>query len=62
MTPAERRVLDLAARGWSNREIAEQLFVGLKAVEWHLTSSYRKLGVRCRSEAIDAVSCSRQAS
>lgn len=35
----------MAASGLSNREIAEALFVTLKAVKWHLGNAYRKLGV-----------------
>jgi DNA-binding NarL/FixJ family response regulator len=45
---AERQVASLAADGLSNREIAEQLVVTVKTVEWHLKHSYRKLGVRSR--------------
>lgn len=32
----------------SNREIAEALFVTIKAVHWHLGNTYRKLGVSDR--------------
>jgi len=34
----------LAAAGRSNREIAEQLFMGLRTVEAHLSDGYSKLG------------------
>ncbi|MFP5298929.1 MAG: helix-turn-helix transcriptional regulator, partial [Actinomycetota bacterium] len=44
LTPGELRVARFAARGYSNREIAEALFVTVKAVEWHLGNAYRKLG------------------
>jgi DNA-binding CsgD family transcriptional regulator len=50
LSPSERRVVDLARKGHSNREIAEALFVTRKAVEWHLGNAYRKLGVRSRRE------------
>jgi DNA-binding NarL/FixJ family response regulator len=33
----------------SNRQIAQQLFVTVKAVEWHLSNVYRKLGIRSRT-------------
>ncbi|MEU1819033.1 AAA family ATPase [Streptomyces roseifaciens] len=57
LTPAERRVADLAARGLSNRDIAQTLFVTVKTVEWHLTQAYRKLRVTSRESlprALDA--------
>ncbi|MEO3813458.1 AAA family ATPase [Sphaerisporangium sp. B11E5] len=50
LTPSERRVAGLAAAGSSNRDIAELLFVLPKTVEVHLTSVYRKLGVKGRAE------------
>jgi DNA-binding CsgD family transcriptional regulator len=48
LTPGERRVAQMAARGMSNREIAEALFVTVKAVHWHLGNTYRKVGVSSR--------------
>ena len=48
LTPAERRVCERALGDLSNREIAQQLFVTEKTVELHLTSAYRKLGIRSR--------------
>lgn len=48
LTPGELRVARLAARGLTNREIAEALFVTRKTVEWHLRGTYRKLGVNDR--------------
>jgi DNA-binding CsgD family transcriptional regulator len=50
LTPGERRVAELAAAGRSNRQIANALFVTVKAVEWHLGNAYRKLEVRGRSD------------
>ena len=48
LTARERQVAGLAADGMSNREIAEELVVTVKTVEWHLKHSYRKLGVKSR--------------
>jgi DNA-binding CsgD family transcriptional regulator len=50
LTPSERRVAELAAEGPTNREIAQALFVTPKTVEVHLSSVYRKLGIRSRSQ------------
>ncbi|MCW3011635.1 MAG: hypothetical protein JWO90_2039 [Solirubrobacterales bacterium] len=50
LTPAERRIAEQAARGRSNREIAESLFVTEKTVEGHLRNSFRKLEVTSRSQ------------
>jgi DNA-binding CsgD family transcriptional regulator/tetratricopeptide (TPR) repeat protein len=50
LTPSEQRVVELAVTGLTNREIAQRLFVTPKTVEVHLSSSYRKLGVKRRSQ------------
>ena len=49
LTASERRIAQLAAIGHTNREIADQLVVTVKAVEWHLSHVYRKLGIRSRT-------------
>jgi DNA-binding CsgD family transcriptional regulator len=50
LTPSERRVTALAADGYTNREVAEALFVTPKTVEMHLGNAYRKLGARSRRD------------
>lgn len=50
LTPAERRVAELAAEGLSNKEIARALFVAVNTVEAHLSHAYVKLGIRSRSQ------------
>ncbi len=50
LTPSERRVAAMAAEGMTNRDIAEALYVTPKTVEIHLSSAYRKLGVRSRHD------------
>jgi DNA-binding CsgD family transcriptional regulator/tetratricopeptide (TPR) repeat protein len=50
LTPSERRVAQMAAEGHTNREVAQALFVSPKTVDAHLSSVYRKLGIRSRSQ------------
>jgi DNA-binding CsgD family transcriptional regulator len=55
LTPSERRIAELAVGGHSNREIAQQLFVTPKTVEYHLRNVYRKLGIAGRRELARAL-------
>lgn len=50
LTASERRVAELAAMGHSNRNIAGLLHISIKAVEWHLHQSYRKLNIAGRGQ------------
>lgn len=50
LTPQEELVSDLVARGMTNREVATDLFVSTKTVQYHLTRIYAKLGIRSRGE------------
>jgi DNA-binding CsgD family transcriptional regulator len=50
LSPSEAQVVQLAAQGLKNREIAERLFLSPKTVEANLARAYRKLGVRSRAE------------
>jgi DNA-binding NarL/FixJ family response regulator len=52
LTPKEREVLALLARGRSNRQIAETLFISGATVKTHLAHLYEKLGVKDRQQAI----------
>lgn len=47
----EKQVLQLVARGFTNGEIAQALFLAESTVKSHLSSSFRKLGVSSRKEA-----------
>ena len=40
----------------ANKEIAQALFVTVKAVEVHLSSVYRKLHIKSRTQLADAIS------
>jgi DNA-binding CsgD family transcriptional regulator len=55
LTPSELRVARLAADGRSNREIAGELYVTLKAIEGHLARAYAKLGIEGRGQLADAL-------
>ncbi|MDV8056532.1 LuxR C-terminal-related transcriptional regulator [Rhodococcus sp. IEGM 1343] len=50
LTPQEDAVSSLVATGLTNREVAAELFLSVKTVQFHLTRVYAKLGVRSRSE------------
>lgn len=50
LTPQEQAVTTLVTQGLSNREVAAELYVSPKTVQYHLTRIYAKLGVRTRTE------------
>ena len=50
LTPTERRVAELAAQGLANKEIAGALVVTINTVEFHLSNTYAKLGIRSRGQ------------
>jgi DNA-binding CsgD family transcriptional regulator len=50
LTAAELRVAMAVGHGASNRQAAEQLFISVKTVDFHLQGIYRKLGVRNRTQ------------
>lgn len=52
LSPRELKVLRLIAQGWSNREIAEAVFLSINTVEFHAKSIYRKLSVKSRTQAV----------
>jgi len=56
LTPAERNVADLVARGLTNPEIAARLGISAGTVKGHVSSVLRKLGVHTRAELAAAVS------
>jgi DNA-binding CsgD family transcriptional regulator len=50
LTPQEQAVATLVARGLPNREVAAELYITTKTVQYHLTRIYTKLGIRSRTE------------
>jgi non-specific serine/threonine protein kinase len=51
LTRRERDVLRLLAKGQTDRQIAEALFIGPRTVSWHVSAILGKLGVNSRREA-----------
>jgi DNA-binding NarL/FixJ family response regulator len=51
LTSREAEILDLAAAGYTNGRIARELWITEQTVKFHLSNTYRKLGVRNRTEA-----------
>lgn len=51
LTERERQVLRLAAAGWDNRAIADELFITASTVKNHMTRIMGKLGARNRTDA-----------
>ena len=56
LSPREREVLDLMARGSTNREIAAALHLSPHTIHEHTSSLYRKLGARNRADAVQRAS------
>nr|WP_056166724.1 LuxR family transcriptional regulator [Leifsonia sp. Leaf325] len=52
LTPREQQVLELVARGLSNREIGTELFISGKTASVHVSAILRKLGASTRTEAV----------
>jgi DNA-binding CsgD family transcriptional regulator len=59
LSPREREVSLLAARGLSNRAIADELVLSVRTVENHLRSAYVKLGITRRGELVAALTAAR---
>ncbi|WP_375790306.1 response regulator [Paenibacillus agricola] len=51
LTEREMEVLRLIASGHSNQDVADELFIGIKTVKFHVTNILAKLGVEDRTQA-----------
>ena len=56
ITPREREILCLLARGLSNVAIGQRLYISAATVKFHVGNVMQKLGVRRRAEAVYAAS------
>jgi DNA-binding NarL/FixJ family response regulator len=52
LSPREKQVLSMVVLGFTNREIANKLFLAESTIKSHLSSAFEKLGVRSRSDAV----------
>lgn len=52
LTRRERQILLLICRGMANKEIARELDITVKTVEWHVTNVLGKLGAGSRTQAV----------
>ena len=52
LTRTEVEVLRLLAKGYQNKEIAEEMFISINTVKSHVSSILRKLRVRNRAQAV----------
>ena len=52
LTPREIQVLQLAARGMSNKDIGSELGITVRTVKGHLMNIYAKMNVKSRTEAV----------
>ncbi|GAA2575880.1 LuxR family transcriptional regulator [Winogradskya consettensis] len=50
LTESETKVARMVARGWTNRQVADELFLSPHTVSSHLRHAFGKLGVRSRVE------------
>jgi DNA-binding CsgD family transcriptional regulator len=48
LTPRELEILQLVIAGKTNKEIAREIFISKKTVEFHLDHIYAKIGTRTR--------------
>jgi DNA-binding NarL/FixJ family response regulator len=51
LTPQERKILDLIAEGYTNRQIAENMFLAEKTVKNYVSNLLAKLGMERRTQA-----------
>lgn len=51
LSKTEKKILCLMAKDYSNKEIAEKLFLSVSTVKWYISALYEKMEVRGRVQA-----------
>ena len=54
LSKRQTEIMQLVAAGYSNRDIADQLFISEQTVKKHLSTAFNRLEVSSRTQAIDA--------
>lgn len=52
LTKRQLQVLTLVCKGYTNHEIADMLFISVRAVKWHTWNLFRIKGVKSRAQFI----------
>ncbi|RDG34861.1 helix-turn-helix transcriptional regulator [Streptomyces corynorhini] len=55
LTPQQQQIVRLAARGLTNREVAEKMYLSPRTVSSHLYRAFPKLGITVRSQLRDVI-------
>ena len=52
LTSRELQIVSLIAKGYSNQEIADELYLSINSIKTYIRSAYRRIGVERRTQAV----------